>query len=223
MAHRSTTPDGYLHDPARHASAPTTCAQRGESTGALWGPRSDDANARRADRGEHRVGAGNSFGKHHVKALGLAAKHSVGASVLGKLSFSLPAKKVAKLHIHLSKATRKQLKNLASLKAILTVQLKLGKAKKRKKYSDPIVLFGPKAKKQAPSKKLSHNLRRLLRRWRGRGFGSGWTCLAAVGSRATRRQGGSFWLVRRIRLSSLLRRSTQRSRGGISRICTILS
>ncbi len=71
--------------------------------------------------------------------------------MLGKLSFSLPAKKIAKLHIHLSKSTRKQLKNLTSLKATLTVQLKLGKAKKLKKYSDPLVLYGPKATK-APKK-----------------------------------------------------------------------
>jgi hypothetical protein len=49
------------------------------------------------------------------------------------------------------KSTRKQLKNLTSLKATLTVQLKLGKAKKPKKYSDPLVLYGPKAAK-APKK-----------------------------------------------------------------------
>jgi hypothetical protein len=55
------------------------------------------------------------------------------------------------------------------------------------------------------AKKLSQNLRRLCGRWRGRGFGSGWTCWGVAGSRATLRLDGSFWLARRIRLSSSLR------------------
>jgi hypothetical protein len=71
--------------------------------------------------------------------------------VLGKLSFSLPAKKFVKLHIHPSKAARKQLKSVVTIKATLTVQLKLGKAKKLKKYSESLVLHGPKAHK-APKK-----------------------------------------------------------------------
>ncbi len=92
------------------------------------------------------------FGRHHVKGLALAAKHGGGASVLGKLSFSLPAKKVAKLEVHLGKAARKQLKSVARIKATLTVQLKLGKAKKRTKYSDPLVLYGPEARKPPKGK-----------------------------------------------------------------------
>jgi len=93
----------------------------------------------------------NTSGKRHVKALALAAKHSKGASVLGKLSFSLPAKKIVKLHVHLSKAEIKQLKGIVSLKATLTVDLRLGK-KKLTKYSDPISLYGPKAPKSSPTK-----------------------------------------------------------------------
>ncbi len=85
-----------------------------------------------------------SFGKHHVKALALAAKRGGGTSVLGKLSFSLPAKKLAKLHIHLGKAVRKQLKAVTSMRATLTVELKLGKAKKTK-HTQTVVLVGPAA------------------------------------------------------------------------------
>ena len=87
-----------------------------------------------------------TFGKHHVKGLALAAKHGGGTSVLGKLSFSLPAKKLAKLHIHLSKSVRKRLKAVTSMKATLTVELKLGRAKKTK-HTQTIVLVGPAASK----------------------------------------------------------------------------
>ncbi len=88
-----------------------------------------------------------AFGKHHVKGLALAAKHGGGATVvLGKLSFSLPAKKLVKLRVHLSKAVRKQLKAVTSMKATLTVELKLGKAKKTK-HTQAIVLVGPAASK----------------------------------------------------------------------------
>ena len=87
-----------------------------------------------------------TFGKHHVKGLALAAKHGGGTSVLGKLSFSLPAKKLAKLHIHLGKAVRKRLKAVTSMKATLTVELKLGRAKKTK-HTQTIVLVGPAASK----------------------------------------------------------------------------
>src|ERR1700704_317204 len=71
-----------------------------------------------------------------------------------------------------------------------------------------------------PSKKLSHNPRSLCGRWRERGFGSGWTCLAGVEWRAIRRLAESSWLARRIPLSSSPRRSTKRSRAGICRTCT---
>lgn len=91
-----------------------------------------------------------SFGKHHVKGLALAAKHG-GTSVLGKLSFSAPAKKLVKLHVHLSKAASKQLKALTSMKATLTVVLKLGKAKKTK-HTQTIELVGSAASKPTKAK-----------------------------------------------------------------------
>jgi hypothetical protein len=94
----------------------------------------------------------STFGKRHVKALALAAKSNKGTSVLGELSFSLPAKKIVKLRVHLSKAARKQLKGVLSIKATLTVELKLGKKKKLTKYSDPLVLYVPQAKKPAKTK-----------------------------------------------------------------------
>ncbi|MGA2163262.1 MAG: hypothetical protein ABSH36_02195 [Solirubrobacteraceae bacterium] len=92
-----------------------------------------------------------SFGKHHVKGLALAAKHGGATSVLGKLSFAVPAKKLVKLHIHLGKSARKQLKSVTSMKATLTVELKLGKAKKTK-HTQMIELVGSAASKPAKAK-----------------------------------------------------------------------
>jgi hypothetical protein len=98
--------------------------------------------------------SGSTFvGKHHVKALALAAKHSKDRPLLGKLSFSLRAKKLTKLKIHLSKAARKQLKGLKKgFPATLTVQLKLGKAKKAARYTQAIELLPPAAGKPPKAK-----------------------------------------------------------------------
>jgi hypothetical protein len=95
----------------------------------------------------------NTFGKHHVKGLALAAKHSKGTSVLGKLSFSLRAKKITKLKIHLGKAARKRLRGLKKgLPATLTVELKLGRAKKATRYTQTIELLPPAVSKPPKAK-----------------------------------------------------------------------
>jgi hypothetical protein len=82
-----------------------------------------------------------------AKVAAVAAKgHGAHEAVLGRLSFSLPAKKVAKLHIRLSAAARKRLKGLKKgLQATLTVELKLGKAKKATNYTQTIELVPPAA------------------------------------------------------------------------------
>ena len=95
----------------------------------------------------------NTFGKHHVRGLALAARRGGGTSVLGKLSFSLRAKQLAKLRIHLGKAARKRLKGLKQgLPATLTVQLRLGKAKRATRHTQAIELLPPVAGKPPKAK-----------------------------------------------------------------------
>ena len=89
------------------------------------------------------------------KGQGIASKaHGAHETVLGRLSFSLPAaKKVAKLHIRLSTAARKRLKGLQKgFPATLTVELKLGKAKKATRYTQTIELLPPAASKPPKAK-----------------------------------------------------------------------
>ncbi len=64
--------------------------------------------------------------------------------MLGKRSFSLPAKKLTKLRVHLSKAARKQLKGAASIKATLTAKLTLRNSRKPKTYVSGVVLSSHK-------------------------------------------------------------------------------
>ncbi len=64
----------------------------------------------------------------------------------GSFGVSLPAKKVAKLHIRLNAAARKRLMGLRrSLQATLTVELKLGKAKRATRYTQTLELVPPAA------------------------------------------------------------------------------
>jgi hypothetical protein len=86
----------------------------------------------------------------------IASKKAHGAheAVLGRLSFSLPAaKRVAKLHIRLSAVARKRLKGLEKgFPATLTVELRLGKAKKATRYTQTIELLPPAAGKPPKAK-----------------------------------------------------------------------
>jgi hypothetical protein len=95
-----------------------------------------------------------TLGGHHHVNLALVSKHgahATRAAVLGKRSFSLPAKKPTKLRVQLNKAARKGLKSVKSFKATLTVELKLGKAKPAR-YTQPIELVGPGASKPPKAK-----------------------------------------------------------------------
>ncbi len=82
-----------------------------------------------------------------AKGAAVAAKgHGTHGAVLGRLSFSLSAKKVAKLHIRLNAAARRRLKGLRrAFPATLTVELKLGKAKQTTKYTQTLELVPPAA------------------------------------------------------------------------------
>ena len=90
-----------------------------------------------------------------AKSAALAAKsRGAHAVVLGHLSFSLRAKKVAKLHIRLNAPARKRLKGLKKgFPATLTVELKLGKAKRATSYTQTIEILPPSAGKPPPKAK----------------------------------------------------------------------
>jgi hypothetical protein len=89
-----------------------------------------------------------------AKAAAIASRSRGGkAVVLGRLSCSLPAKRIAKLHIRLNAPACKGLKGLKKgIQATLVVELKLGKAKKATKHTETIVLLPPAASKPPKAK-----------------------------------------------------------------------
>ena len=75
--------------------------------------------------------------RNGVAAAGVAAAR--GRVILGRLSFSLAANKATTLRIPLTKAGRKDLKHAKTLRATMTVALKVGHAKP-KSYSQTLEL-----------------------------------------------------------------------------------